>query len=187
MCCTRLTGNAGHKNLPSWHNCSLCWAISPQLRHVLTVRKTLLKQQYFPSCPHNMMNFGPPMAEICWRVWATPANFNGFRVLALLLQWRHSTEVNQTSHRCLAISWTGTLYIHFPVLLPHNGILPRAKFTLLPTHVFCNIGSITAPHSSSGHQQNFVTSYKEWNYGTFAEGAIYIRLGGHHVGHWPTL
>ena len=24
-------------------------------------------------------------AEICWRVWGTPANFNGFRVLAALL------------------------------------------------------------------------------------------------------
>jgi len=25
--------------------------------------------------------------------------------------------------------------------------------------------------------------YKEWNYGTFVDGATYIRLGGHHVGH----
>ena len=29
--------------------------------------------------------------------------------------------------------------------------------------------------------------YKEWNYGTSAEGATYIRLGGHHVGHRPTF
>jgi len=29
--------------------------------------------------------------------------------------------------------------------------------------------------------------YKEWNYGTFANGATYIRLGGHHVGHRPTF
>ena len=34
--------------------------------------------------------------EICWRVWGTPENFNGFRVLASLLQRRGSTEVNQT-------------------------------------------------------------------------------------------
>jgi len=32
-----------------------------------------------------------------------------------------------------------------------------------------------------------VAWYKEWNYGTFAEGATDIQLGGHHVGHWPTL
>jgi len=35
-------------------------------------------------------------AEIGWRVWGTPANFNGFRVLASLLHRRRSTEVNQT-------------------------------------------------------------------------------------------
>ena len=29
--------------------------------------------------------------------------------------------------------------------------------------------------------------YKEWNYGTFAEGATYIRLRGHHVGHRPAF
>jgi len=28
----------------------------------------------------------------------TPANFNGFLILASLLHWRRSTEVNQTSH-----------------------------------------------------------------------------------------
>jgi len=33
-----------------------------------------------------------------WRVWGTPANFNGFRVLASLLHRRRSTDVNQTLH-----------------------------------------------------------------------------------------
>jgi len=31
-----------------------------------------------------MVNFGPLTAEIGWRVWGTPANFNEFSVLALL-------------------------------------------------------------------------------------------------------
>jgi len=35
--------------------------------------------------PHNMMNFGKLTAEIDPVVWGTPANFNGFRVLAALL------------------------------------------------------------------------------------------------------
>jgi len=43
-----------------------------------------------------MVNFGPLMADICWRVWGTPANFNLFRVLASLLQRRRSPEANQT-------------------------------------------------------------------------------------------
>jgi len=78
--------------------------------------------------------------------------------------------------RCLAVSLTGTLCIRFPGLLPHNGILPHAKFTLCPTLAFSYIGHISARHSSSGRQRKFVASYKEWNYGTFVEGTTCIRL-----------
>jgi len=35
--------------------------------------------------PHNMVNFGIVAAEIGLPVWGTPANFNGFRILAALL------------------------------------------------------------------------------------------------------
>ena len=38
-----------------------------------------------------MVNFGLLMAEICWRVWGTPANFNGFRILAALLHGTSSS------------------------------------------------------------------------------------------------
>jgi len=31
------------------------------------------------------VKFGPLAAEICWRVWGTPANLNGFCILAALL------------------------------------------------------------------------------------------------------
>jgi len=46
-----------------------------------------------------MANFGPA-AEICWRVWGTPANFNGFRVLAALLHGTPVLGVSQTLRRC---------------------------------------------------------------------------------------
>jgi len=39
-----------------------------------------------------MVNFGLLTAEICWRVWGTPANFNGFRVLACSVTARHSSS-----------------------------------------------------------------------------------------------
>jgi len=45
-----------------------------------------------------MVNVGPLTAETDWGVWGTPANFNGFRVLASLLHLCRSTEVNQTLH-----------------------------------------------------------------------------------------
>jgi len=53
-------------------------------------RKKNLISNIYPTCPHNMVNFSALTAEICWRVWDTPANFNWFRVLAALL---HSTLV----------------------------------------------------------------------------------------------
>jgi len=62
----------------------LCRATSLQLRHVSTIGKKLVKQQYLPICPHNMANFGPLAAEIGWRVWGTPAHFNGFLNLLAL-------------------------------------------------------------------------------------------------------
>jgi len=73
----------------------LCRAISSQLRHVSTIGKKLVKQQYLLHvCPHNMVNFGPLSAEIVLGVWGTPATFNGFRVLAALL---HGSQVGLVS------------------------------------------------------------------------------------------
>jgi len=57
--------------------------------------------------PDNTVNFGPLAAEICWRVWDTPANFNGFRVLAALLHGTRVVSVSQSLRR-----WTeGATYI----------------------------------------------------------------------------
>jgi len=61
-------------------------------------RKKVVKQQYLPTSPHNMANFGPLTAEIGLGVWETPANFSVLRVLAALLQRRCSLEANQTLH-----------------------------------------------------------------------------------------
>jgi len=51
------------------------------------------------TCPVNMVNFGLLTAEICWRVWCTPANFNGFRVLAALQHGTLAVGVSQTLRR----------------------------------------------------------------------------------------
>jgi len=64
----------------------LCRAISSQLRQIYRQsEKKLLKLQYLPTRSYNMVNFGLLAAEIVSLVWGTPANFNGFRVLAVLL------------------------------------------------------------------------------------------------------
>jgi len=66
--------------------------------HIDNRKKNLLSSNTSSTCPYNMVNFGRLVAEILSLVWGTPANFNGFRVLASSLQRRRSTEVNQTLH-----------------------------------------------------------------------------------------
>jgi len=85
----RLAANAGPKKVAKNRHlgtiAQLCWAISSQLKHVSTIGKKLLISNISPTCPHNMVNFGPLAAEIVSLVWGTRANFNRFRVLAALL------------------------------------------------------------------------------------------------------
>jgi len=76
----------------------ICRAISSQLRHVLTIEK-MLNSNISSTCPDNMVNFGPLAAEISLPVWGTPANFNGFRVLAALLHGNLVAGVSQSLRR----------------------------------------------------------------------------------------
>jgi len=46
-----------------------------------------------------MVNFGSLAAEIGSGVWGTPANFNGFRVLAALLHGNLVVGVSETLRR----------------------------------------------------------------------------------------
>ena len=92
------------KNSPSAHHHTICRAICSQLGHVSTIGKTF-RQLYFL----HLVNFGQLAAETGWWVWSTPANFNGFRVLASLLHQRRSTEVNQA----LREVWTSPGLVHY--------------------------------------------------------------------------
>ena len=47
----------------------------------------------------NMVNLGPLAADIDPLVWGTPANFNGFRILAALLNGTSVLGVGQTLRR----------------------------------------------------------------------------------------
>ena len=38
--------------------------------------KYLLSNNISPTCPHNMVNFGPLAAEIVSLVWGTPGNYD---------------------------------------------------------------------------------------------------------------
>jgi len=98
-----LAGNTGRPKSPKMRHlgtiAELCQAISSQLRHVSTIAKNV-KPQYLPHMFLQYGELGPPIApEICWRIWGTPANFNGFRVLAALLHGTLVVGVSQTLRR----------------------------------------------------------------------------------------
>jgi len=61
--------------------------------------KNLLNNNTSSTSSDNMVNFGPQAAEIGLPVWGTPANFNGFRVLAALLHGTLVVGVCQTLRR----------------------------------------------------------------------------------------
>jgi len=101
-----------------------------------------------------MANFSPLTAEVGSVVSGTATNFNGFCVLLSSLQQRYSPEANQS----LQDVWPSpglVHYVHFWQLLPPDGILPHAKFTLHPSLALSYFGSVTARYSSSGCQPNF--------------------------------
>ena len=157
------------KKLPSGHHRTL-WGYIFATKARIDNRKKVVKQQYLL---HVSSQYG--------ELWPT----KGWDWLVIL---EHPSKFQQVSHfgyvtaptslnrgqpnfaGCFAISWTGTLYIHFWRLLPPNRILPCEKFTLCRNVAFSYIGSVTAQHSSSVSQ-------------TLHRG-IFTRQGGHPVRHW---
>ena len=87
----------------------LCRAISSQLRHVSTIGKKLVKQQYVLHMSPQYGEIGLLAAKIGWPVCGTPANFNWFRVLALgSVTARHLVVGVSQTLRC----WTeGATYV----------------------------------------------------------------------------
>jgi len=119
MCCTWLAENTGRKNCTkNRHLCTiaqLCPAVLAIKACIDNRKKNSLNSNISSRCAHNMVNFSPLTADICWRVCGTPANFNRFCVLASLLQRRHSPEANQTLHDLL--HWY-TIYTFLGALAP---------------------------------------------------------------------
>ena len=126
--------------------------------------KKLVKQQYL----HKFSLYGERRFTNGWDRLASlghPQKFQRVSRLGFVTAPTSLKGDQPNFTRCLAVSWTGALYIHFRGLLPSNGILQGAY-----------ICSVTARHSSSTVSQALRRS---------AESATYIRQGGHHVGIGP--
>jgi len=126
-----------------------------QLRHVSAIRKKLVKQQYLL---HMSSEHGELWPTNGWEFAAPQQISMGF------LSWlRYCTDVAQLRSTKLCsmfghlLGWC-TIYT-FSGALAHNKILPGAKFTLCQSLAFSYISSITARHSSSACQTNFVACF----------------------------
>jgi len=183
MCCTRLAESTGHKNYAKIAICDHRTTLSDYIfatEACIDNRKKLVEQQYLLHMSAQYGELRPTNSRDRLASLGTPANFNGFRVLASLLHRRSSTEVTQTSHDVWSSPAGLVHYTHgtlFRTLAP-NGILSGAKFTLRPSLAFSYIGSVNAQHSSSGRQPNYAACDKEGNYGTFAPRLRHLYSAG---------
>ena len=152
--CKYRTQKLRKKSPSGHHSTTLLGYIFPTMACINNWKKNFLNSNISSTYPHNTANFDPLTTEICSGLCGTPANFNRFRVLPLLLQRRCSLEANQTLHMFGCLLGCYTIYTFSGAFAP-DGILPCANFTLRPSLAFSYIGSVTARHSSSGRQPNF--------------------------------
>jgi len=66
------------KKSPSAHHRTTMLVCIFVTKAYINNRKKWLNSSMSSTCLNNMANFGPLTVEICWQVWGTPANFNGF-------------------------------------------------------------------------------------------------------------
>jgi len=176
MYCTRLAVNTGCKQSPKICHlgtiAQLSRAVSSQLRHISTIGKKLVRHQYLPLSSQ----YGERRPTNGWDQFTClghPSKFQQDSRIGCAAAATSLTGGQPNFARCLAISWAGTLCVHFSGFLPCSGILPGAKFTLRPKLPPPYFDSVTAHHSSSGVSKTL----RRWT-----EGASYIRQGGHHIG-----
>jgi len=123
--------------------------------------KKLVKHQYLL---HMFSRYGELWPVSGWDRLTSLGHLSKFQRLSRVGFVTAPTSLNggqPNFARCVAVSWASTLYIHFLGLLPPNGILPGAKFTLRPTLAFSYIGSVTARYLRSGCQPNFAVLSRE--------------------------
>jgi len=103
MCCTRRAENTVRKNLR--RKIGIC-APSPKfVGYIFAIRASIdnRKVNLLNNNPPYVYtgNFGPSAAEIDWPVLGTPANFNGFRVLASLSPWQTARHDELDTFSCV--------------------------------------------------------------------------------------
>ena len=133
-------------------------------------RKNLLNSNISSTCSHNMVNFGPLTAESGWRVLRHPGKFQWVSRLGFVTVPTSLNGGQPNFALCLAVSWSGTLFIHFWGCCPwRNSARCKIHFASKSCVLLNWQGYWTLQHSGTGRQPNYgVVQGMEWNYGTFA-------------------
>ena len=171
MCCTRLAENTrckkSQKKSPSVHHRATLSGYISATKACINNRKNLLKQQYLP---HMSLQYGA--AEIGSLVSGTPADFNGFRVLASLLQWCRSTEVNQSLHNV----WSSPGLVHYIYIF--GDCCPLMEFCQVQNSLCVQV--LHSPILAVLLHGICSTAFNRRRH-------LYIQECGHHVGHLPAI
>jgi len=174
----------------------LCRAVSSQLRHLSTIGKKVVKQQYllYMSPQYGKLR---PTNSWEWLVsFLHPGKFQQVSSLAFVTALTSLNGEQLKFAWCFAISRAGTLFIHFWGLVLPSGILPGGKFTLHPSLAFSYIGSILAVLLNGTRAVDVSQTLRCGTRNGIMELSLLIILirgrhlyseGGHHVGHRPTF
>ena len=175
-----------HKNCHLRTIAQLYRAISSQLRQISTIGKNVLNRNISSICPHTMLNFGSLTAEICWRVWGNPANFNGFHVLASLLHRRRSSDVNQTLHivwpsaalvYCIYVFGSSCLLTEFCQL--QNSLCVHVFLTATLARLLYGTRAVGVSQSLRRCTRNRITELSQRAPSIFGRAAITLGIGPH--------
>ena len=114
-------------------------------------RKKLLNANTPFKCPHNMVNFGQLTAEIRWRVWATPVNFNGFRSC---LRYCSDVAYRRPTKLC-AMYMYGRLLSWYTIYTLLGVVAPERNFASCKIH-FASKSCVLL------YWQRYCTALKQW-------------------------
>jgi len=164
MCCMRLAGNTGCKN--NAKNChlrtiaQLCRPVSSQLRHVSTIGKKLVKQQYVL---HMSSQYGKLWLTNGWDRFGSLGHPSKFQHLAFVTAATSLTGGQPNFARCLAVSCAGTLYtvsqktshLWLAITLTHEWIL-----TFFGRNITDKVGNQRTLHYATSNNLCFCTTTK---------------------------
>jgi len=118
------------------------------------------------------------------RLWH-PSKFQPASRLGFVTAATSSTEVNQTLHD----DWPSPGLAHYINIL--GGCCHLTEFYHVQNSLCVQVlrspilSALMHGTRAAGSAKLCGVWYKQLNYGTLADGATYIQLGGHHVGHRP--